>query len=133
TRTEGRSPDERYSVDAPRAAATRSSRSRPLNVSPSGGGAAVASLRIGFRAIGSTTADCGGGAVVFGPEAAAAGAPDPSATGPADTGADARAGAGCDTAGGITGTAIGAASTGAPVCWTGRRMETVGAGGGAAG
>src|SRR5439155_20639120 len=55
TRTDGRESDDRYSVDAPRAAARRSSRSNPAIVGSENGGGAY-SDRIGLRAIGSTTA-----------------------------------------------------------------------------
>ena len=53
TRTDGRDSDERYRVDAPRAADTRSNRSRPETVGSEGGGSPD---RIGCWKIGSTTA-----------------------------------------------------------------------------
>ena len=53
TRTDGRDSDERYRVDAPRAADTRSNRSRPETVGSEGGGSPD---RIGCWKIGPTTA-----------------------------------------------------------------------------
>src|SRR5439155_1030882 len=57
TRIDGRACDARYSVDAPRAAAIRRSRSRPDAEPTTGGGV---SDRTGLRDSGSTTAGCGG-------------------------------------------------------------------------
>src|SRR5712692_3017111 len=100
TRTEGRDPDERYKVDAPRADDTRSSRSSPDNVGSDIGGGCW-SDRTGLREIGSTTAGCNGG----------------TARGCAGRGGAIDASAGCSiTAGGASAVAMGNEATGAGGC-----------------
>src|SRR5712691_2870290 len=112
TRTDGRACDDKYNVDAPRAAAIRNSRSRPdIPLEVIGGGVSV---RIGLRDIGSTTAGCGGATKAAGAIGGGVGA---AATGGAIGGNDGASGGGGDaTAAGGNGGGFGTGAGGTTGC-----------------